>query len=198
MAGSRARTITDHEEIRHWAEERGARPACVRGTGSAGDVGMVRLDFPGYSGEESLEHISWDDWFDKFDGSHLALIIQDTTARGEKSNFNKLVSRSEARAEGRQARGRGRARSSARVRSSASRRVRTGRARRKSSRSSKSRSASAQSRRGKRSASAKRRSSRSRSSRKGGSRGKQKITLTIPKDVRIEPKGRRRGGRRAA
>lgn len=87
----------DHEEIREWAEERGARPACVRGTGGREDVGMIRLDFPGYSGERSLEHIEWDEWFDKFDDSGLALLVQDTTARGQKSNFNKLVSRGTAR-----------------------------------------------------------------------------------------------------
>jgi len=86
----------DHEEIREWAEERGAHPACVRGTGGREDVGMIRLDFPGYSGERSLEHIEWDEWFDKFDDSGLALLVQDKTARGQKSNFNKLVSRGTA------------------------------------------------------------------------------------------------------
>ncbi len=56
---------------------------------------MIRLDFPGYSGADSLEAISWDDWFEKFDERNLALIVQDTLAgRGkQKSNFNKLVSR---------------------------------------------------------------------------------------------------------
>lgn len=43
---------------------------------------MIRLDFPGYTGADSLEHISWDDWFDKFDESGLALLHQETTARG--------------------------------------------------------------------------------------------------------------------
>src|SRR5207248_8189094 len=62
---ARTRILTDPEEIRRWAEERGAKPACVRGTGGDGDVGMIRLDFPGYSGAESLEHISWDEWSDK-------------------------------------------------------------------------------------------------------------------------------------
>ena len=85
--------LPNHDEIRRWAEERGAKPARVCGTGGDGDVGMIRLDFPSYSGEESLEEISWVDWFRKFDGSNLALLVQDRTARGEKSNFNKLVSR---------------------------------------------------------------------------------------------------------
>ena len=88
-----ARPITDHDEIRRWAGERGARPARVRGTGSDDDIGMIRLDFPGYSGGESLEEISWDDWFEKFDDSKLALLVQDQTAGGEQSNFNKLVTR---------------------------------------------------------------------------------------------------------
>jgi hypothetical protein len=87
------RVLTDREEIRQWAEERGARPARVKGTGGDGDVGIIRLDFPGYTGEDSLEPISWDDWFRKFDESNLALIVQDVTASGERSNFNKLVSR---------------------------------------------------------------------------------------------------------
>lgn len=96
-----SRPIVDHDEIQQWAEERGARPACVRGTGGGEDVGMIRLDFPGYSGERSLEHIEWDEWFQKFDESGLALLVQEKTARGQKSNFNKLVSRETASAGGR-------------------------------------------------------------------------------------------------
>lgn len=84
---------TDHDEIRQWAEERGAKPTCVRGTGGRGDTGMIRLDFPGYTGEDSLEPISWEDWFRKFDEQGLALLHQEKTAAGKKSNFNKLVAR---------------------------------------------------------------------------------------------------------
>ena len=91
--GGSAEPLTDHEEIRQWAEERGGTPSCVRGTGNRGDIGMLRLDFPGYSGEQSLQPIAWDDWFEKFDERGLALLVQDKTAGGEKSNFNKLVSR---------------------------------------------------------------------------------------------------------
>src|SRR5579884_4511542 len=90
--------LTDHDEIREWAEQRNASPACVRGTGGRGDTGMLRLDFPGYSGETSLEHIDWDEWFQKFDEKNLALLVEDTTARGQRSNFNKLVSRETANA----------------------------------------------------------------------------------------------------
>jgi ferritin-like metal-binding protein YciE len=91
--GSSAQPLTGREEIRQWAEERGATPSCVRGTGGGDDTGMIRLDFPGYSGEDSLEEISWDDWFEKFDENGLALLVQQTTSGGQKSNFNKLVKR---------------------------------------------------------------------------------------------------------
>jgi len=91
-----ARTLTEHDEIRRWAEDRSASPACVRGTGNHGDIGMIRLDFPGYSGGQSLQKIDWDEWFDKFDNNNLALLVQDQTASGEQSNFNKLVNRENA------------------------------------------------------------------------------------------------------
>ena len=86
--------LTDHEEIKQWAEERGAHPACVKGTGrKKNDTGMIRLDFPGFSGEESLQEIDWDQFFEQFDENNLALVVQDKTSGGERSNFNKLVRR---------------------------------------------------------------------------------------------------------
>jgi hypothetical protein len=90
---SHERVLTDHEEIRRWAEERRAKPARVKGTGGPDDPGLLRLDFPGFTGEDTLEHISWDEWLKGFDRNRLALIVQDTTADGKRSNFNKLVSR---------------------------------------------------------------------------------------------------------
>ena len=98
MSSHSSHTTTDHKEIRKWAEARGAKPARVKSTGSKNDPGMIRLDFPGYSGARSLEEISWDEWFDAFDKNDLALVYQDKTAEGERSNFNKLVSRDTANA----------------------------------------------------------------------------------------------------
>lgn len=86
-------TTTDHDTIRRWAEDRGGKPSAVAATGSADDPGIIRIDFPGYSGEGSLQEISWDEWFEAFEENNLALVYQETTADGEKSNFNKIVSR---------------------------------------------------------------------------------------------------------
>lgn len=99
MARSLSRTTTDHGEIRRWVEERGGQPAEVEGTERGqDDTGVIRLDFPGYAGTPPLRHISWDEWFEKFDASGLALVYQETTARGQQSSFNKLVARETAAA----------------------------------------------------------------------------------------------------
>jgi hypothetical protein len=65
----------------------------VRGTGGDDDAGVLRIDFPGGSGEDELEHISWDEWFDKFEQENLAFLYQERKASGEDSTFFKLVSR---------------------------------------------------------------------------------------------------------
>ncbi len=87
--------LTNHDEIRHWAEERGGKPAHVKRTAKRDDPGVLRIDFPEYSGaaDENLENIDWDTWFDKFDESDLALVIEDESGNGELSRFNKLVRR---------------------------------------------------------------------------------------------------------
>jgi hypothetical protein len=84
---------TDHDIIRKWAEERGGKPAAVKKTHKGGETGILRIDFPGYSGDESLEPISWEEFFEKFEDSQLALVFQEETESGQKSNFNKLVKR---------------------------------------------------------------------------------------------------------
>jgi hypothetical protein len=91
---SSSKTTTDHETIRSWVEERGGTPARVKNTErGSGDAGLLRIDFPGYSGEGKLEAIEWDEFFDKFEESQLAFVYQDKTEGGEASYFNKLISR---------------------------------------------------------------------------------------------------------
>ena len=54
---------------------------------------MLRFDFPGGAGEDVLEHIDWDDWFEAFDDNNLALLYQEQKSSGEDSTFFKLISR---------------------------------------------------------------------------------------------------------
>ena len=86
-----ARKITDHGEIRRWAEARGGRPACVTATGDRRGSCVLRFDFS--EADPSLEEISWDEFFRIFDENRLALLEQDKTASGKISRFSKFVNR---------------------------------------------------------------------------------------------------------
>src|SRR6478735_1922220 len=94
MSQAESHTTIDHDEIRRWAEQRKGKPSTVKDTeGKRGEAGILRIDFPGFSGKGSLEEITWDEFFEKFEKSKLALLYQEKTADGKKSNFNKLVKR---------------------------------------------------------------------------------------------------------
>jgi hemerythrin superfamily protein len=84
-----AKTTTDHQTIQQWVEKRGGHPARVKGTGSGDDPGILRIDYPGFSGEDTLEEIEWDDFFEAFEANQLAFLYQDQP----KSRFSKFVSR---------------------------------------------------------------------------------------------------------
>ena len=88
-----AKTTTNHDEISRWVEERGGHPAIVKGTEKGGSA-LLRVDYPGYSGEDRLEEISWDEFFKIFDENKLAFLYQDRTEDGGLSRFSKFVERS--------------------------------------------------------------------------------------------------------
>ena len=94
-----AKTTTDHDEIRRWAESHGGKPAVVRSTHDEGGsknrktgVGLLRLMFPKarQSDHGELEEIDWNEFFQQFEDSKLALLYE------EGSNFNKLIGRDTA------------------------------------------------------------------------------------------------------
>ncbi len=88
-----AEVTTDHERIRKWVEERGGKPATVKGSGGNEPAGILRIDFPGYAGKTELMTITWEAFFTKFDERGLAFLFQEKTAEGELSRFWKLVRR---------------------------------------------------------------------------------------------------------
>ena len=93
MADTTSNVTTDHDEIKQWVEKRGGNPARVKGTESKNSAGLLRIDYPGFSGEQSLEEITWDEFFDAFDKNGLAFLYQDKTADGKLSRFSKLIDR---------------------------------------------------------------------------------------------------------
>ena len=87
---SEARKITDHAEIRTWAEARGAVPSVVEGTEGGKGAGVLRFDFG--EREPRLKEVDWDTFFKTFDSRRLALLAQDEID-GKTSRFFKFVER---------------------------------------------------------------------------------------------------------
>jgi hypothetical protein len=91
-----SKVTTDHQVIKRWVEERDGSPARVKDTDNGTSSGVLRIDYPGYSGEESLETITWDEFFEAFEENNLAFLYQDETKDGKKSRFSKLIDRDSA------------------------------------------------------------------------------------------------------
>lgn len=88
-----SKQTTNHDEIRNWVEERGGKPARVKNTDTGGGGGLLRIDYPGFSGEDSLEEITWAEFFEAFEENNLAFLYQDETKDGKESRFSKLIDR---------------------------------------------------------------------------------------------------------
>ena len=86
---AQAKATIDHGVIKEWVQQRGGCPARVKGTGNAGSVGILRVDYTGFSGQQSLEKVSWKAFLEAFEKNKLAFLYQDDPA----SRFSKLVSR---------------------------------------------------------------------------------------------------------
>jgi hypothetical protein len=89
---SESHTTTDHQIIRKWTADREGRPATVKATEDDGHAGILRIDFG--PGDEGLDEIAWDEFFEKFDEADLAFLYQDRTKDGKISRFHKFVRRS--------------------------------------------------------------------------------------------------------
>ena len=85
----RSLVTTDHEVIRRWAKARRAVPSTVAGTHHNDHLGVLRFDFPGYSGDRLME-VSWAEWLRAFDQRRLNFIYQETRSGGGRSNFFRL------------------------------------------------------------------------------------------------------------
>jgi len=88
-----SKVTTNHDEIREWVEERDGQPSRVKSTGDDDSPGVLRIDYPGFSGEGTLEPITWEEFFEAFDENNLAFLYQEETKDGEISRFSKLIDR---------------------------------------------------------------------------------------------------------
>jgi hypothetical protein len=92
-------TTTDHEHIKRWVEERGGHPARVKGTAVEGSSGVLLIDYPGYSNTQTLEAISWHEFFKGFEENELAFLYEDEEKAGSQNRFSKLINRDAAQSQ---------------------------------------------------------------------------------------------------
>lgn len=85
---SNSKALTNHDEIRRWVEQRNGKPVRVEGTAGKDGAGILRLDFD--PPDESLEPISWEEFFETFEDRGLALLCGTELD----SRFNKFIDRS--------------------------------------------------------------------------------------------------------
>lgn len=90
------KVTTDHAQIQRWVNERGGHPAHVKGTQNKQGPGVLRIDYPGFSGEDTLEPISWQAFFEAFEENNLAFLYQEEPRDGSESRFSKLIDRDSA------------------------------------------------------------------------------------------------------
>ncbi|MFI7548568.1 hypothetical protein ACIBQ2_02375 [Micromonospora sediminimaris] len=83
----RSLVTNNHDVIRRWARERGAKPATISGTERAGRAGVLTFNIPGYRESSRIREITWDEWFHTFDLRRLNLIYQEQMRDGRQSNF---------------------------------------------------------------------------------------------------------------
>lgn len=100
------RILTDHDEIRQWAEARTGSPMAMDvpdGTNSRTlleiTFGQHALNADGNEGPDrpwgGYELVGWDDWFAELEGQGLAIRVQDDKPGVLDKNFE-FVARSEA------------------------------------------------------------------------------------------------------
>ena len=78
-----ARTTTDHEEIRRWAESGGGRPAAVRRTHGTKGFGLRILFSTVPHGEhDTYTDIPWEEFFREFELARLALTYEPDSDEG--------------------------------------------------------------------------------------------------------------------
>lgn len=92
-----AKTLTDHNEIRQWAEARGGNPMLMDTPDGTGTRTLLQLTFgqdalntDGNEGPDRIggfQLVSWDEWFAALEDGALALRVSDDLAGGNEAEF---------------------------------------------------------------------------------------------------------------
>jgi hypothetical protein len=89
----RLRMTVDHAQIQEWVEERGGRPAIFNGEVIEDQDGVLRIDFHEHTAGQTLEPISWQEFFEQFEQQGLAFVYQDETSGDVPSRYFRFTRR---------------------------------------------------------------------------------------------------------
>jgi hypothetical protein len=84
-------STTDHATIRQWIEERGGKPAVVKG--SCDEIRILRIQFPDSELREKADELGWDEFFALFEAHDMEFLYQEKTPDGKQSRFGRFVPR---------------------------------------------------------------------------------------------------------
>ena len=88
---SKTKITKDHKFIKEWVVARGGIPTRIAEERTPDEeVGVLDIKFPGVT-DKKLIPISWNEFFTKFEQSHLAFLFEDDQGGGQKSKFYKLI-----------------------------------------------------------------------------------------------------------
>lgn len=96
MMGAEYLSATDTDVIQKWAEDRGGAPGRVKPVDTEAPE-TLEIYFPDFSGTESIEALTWDEFFERMEEQDLVFVYQEETAKGEISRVGKLVTPDVAR-----------------------------------------------------------------------------------------------------
>ena len=86
-------TTTDHRKIRNWTEKRGGQPASVKNNNLRSEEDILKIHFPFTGADETVEKITWEEFFEKFEEQALSFTYQETTKDGNPSLYCRLQER---------------------------------------------------------------------------------------------------------
>jgi len=86
------RITVDHEIIRRWVEKRGGKPGLVLNQVPSENEGVLRILFPETEGDAFVA-VSWNEFFTRFDQSHLGFEYEEENEDGGQSHFFKFINR---------------------------------------------------------------------------------------------------------
>lgn len=85
------RITTNHDEIKHWAEDNAGIPVLLPEAQAEGNTSKIYIDFLENGRNNEMKRIEWDEFFERFDKGNYALEYEDKIKNGVESRNFKFI-----------------------------------------------------------------------------------------------------------